>query len=282
MQEVWIGTSGWVYKHWAESFYPKDWPKTQHLEFYAQQFPTVEINATFYRLPSEKMVKGWNRKAPNGFLYAVKGSRYITHMKKLKDVGEGLKNYFQKIKYLEDNLGPVLWQLPPNLKKDLSRLEDFLVQLPGSPYQHAIEFRHTSWVDDETFSLLRKYRAAHVWLSSQKMPLDFTVTANFVYARFHGLENGAAHDYTQKELEPWAEQLIQFSKQRRPAFVYFNNDWNTRAPLNAKLLMEMVGGLAVTPFPAETQTARATAVRSRRIPIKSDFFPTPQQAAQSR
>ncbi|MBA4149147.1 MAG: DUF72 domain-containing protein [Verrucomicrobia bacterium] len=271
MQEVWIGTSGWVYKHWAESFYPRDWPRTQHLEFYFQQFPTVEINATFYRLPTESMVKGWCRKAPDGFLYAAKGSRYITHMKKLREVKEGLKNYFDRIKHLRDKLGPILWQLPPNLKKDLPRLEEFLAQLPKEPYQHAVEFRHESWVDEETFALLRKYRAAHVWLSSQKMPINFTATASFVYARFHGLENGAAHDYTREELEPWAEQLTQFSKQRKPAFVYFNNDCNTRAPLNAKMLMEMVGSLAVAPFPPEPESDRITTVRSHRTPVTPDF-----------
>ena len=247
MQQIWIGTSGWIYKHWAESFYPDDWPKNQHLEFYAQHFPTVEINATFYRLPPENMVKGWNRKAPNGFVYAVKGSRYITHMKKLLDINDAVKVYFDRIKGLGSCLGPVLWQLPPNLKKDVSRLETFLAKLPKG-YEHAVEFRHPSWVDDETFVLLRKYKASHVWLSSQRMPMDLTLTANFVYLRFHGLEHGAAHDYTIKELEPWAEQLVNCAKERKPAFVYFNNDWNTRAPLNAKTLMEMVGGFAVQPF----------------------------------
>ncbi|MFN7139506.1 MAG: DUF72 domain-containing protein, partial [Limisphaerales bacterium] len=176
-----------------------------------------------------------------------------------------------RIQHLRDNLGPILWQLPPNLKKDISRLEEFLAQLPHGVYEHAVEFRHDSWVDDETFALLRKYKVAHTWLSSQKMPLNFTVTANFVYARFHGLENGAAHDYTREELEPWAEQLFNFSKQRKPSFVYFNNDWNTRAPLNAKLLMEMLGPLAVAPFEAEAQPERVSAVRTRRKPMMPDF-----------
>lgn len=269
MQEVWIGTSGWVYKHWAENFYPKDLPKNRHLEFYTRHFPTVEINATFYRLPTETMVNAWSTRAPDGFLYAAKGSRYITHMKQLVDVESSLQHYFDRIGGLADNLGPILWQLPPHLKKDLSRLEQFLQQLPHDLYQHAIEFRHPSWIDDETFSLLRKYRTAHVWLSSQRMPMNFTVTANFVYARLHGLKNGAAHNYTRKELEPWAEQLTSFSSQRKPAFVYFNNDLNTRAPMNARLLMEMIGGLAVEPFSPTDD--RVIQTQPRRNPRTPDF-----------
>src|SRR4051812_29885930 len=130
MQGVWIGTSGWVYKHWADTFYPHDWPKTQQFNFYTTQFPTVEINATFYRLPSETMAEGWRNKAPNGFLFAVKGSRYITHLKKLAEPEEGLKNYFDRIAALRERTGPILWQLPPWLKKDPARLENFLKELP--------------------------------------------------------------------------------------------------------------------------------------------------------
>src|SRR5688572_12229439 len=114
MEKVWIGTSGWIYKGWAKTFYPEDLRKGEELEFYAEQFPTVEINATFYRLPSESMVKGWHRRAPDDFVYAVKGSRYITHMKKLVDVKEGLRRYFDRIKPLKEHTGPILWQLPPN------------------------------------------------------------------------------------------------------------------------------------------------------------------------
>jgi uncharacterized protein YecE (DUF72 family) len=244
---IWIGTSGWVYKHWAESFYPDELKKADEFAFYATQFPTVEINATFYRLPTLKMVKGWRRKAPQGFLFAAKGSRFLTHMKKLRDVGDGLKTYIKRISPLEEHLGPILWQLPPNLHKDLERLENFLKKLPKK-LQHAVEFRDPSWIDEETFSMLRKYNAAHVWLSSQVMPQNFTLTADFIYLRFHGLKNGAAHDYTKSELEPWAEQLVQNARTGKPAFVYFNNDWNTRAPLNAKMLMEMVGKFALQPF----------------------------------
>jgi uncharacterized protein YecE (DUF72 family) len=279
MQAIWIGTSGWIYKHWAESFYPATWPKGEHLEFYAQHFPTVEINATFYRLPPETMVQGWCRKAPAGFLYAAKGSRYITHMKKLMNVDQGLTKYFDRIKHLKEYIGPILWQLPPNLHNDPARLDDFLARLPHDYYQHAVEFRHPSWNNDQVYEVLRNHKAACVWISSQRMPVDFTTTANFVYLRFHGLEHGAAHDYTQKELEPWAEQLCNFASKRKPAFVYFNNDWNTRAPQNAKLLMEMVGPYAVQPFeftePQQQRTKsrgvaqKTTEPRSKRLQKES-------------
>ena len=271
MEKAWIGTSGWIYKHWAESFYPDDWTKTQHLEFYAQHFPTVEINATFYRLPPISMVKGWVKKAPDDFIYAVKGSRYITHIKRLKAASAALKKYFTRIKYLRSRLGPILWQLPPNLQKDIPRLEKFLKILPAD-YQHAVEFRHPSWVDDETFSVLKKYKAAHVWLSSQRMPLDFTVTADFIYARFHGLEHGAAHDYTGEELRPWAEQLNKAAGEGKSSFVYFNNDLNTRAPLNAKMLMKMLGEFAVQPFAPE-QPPSETIPRPRRFHQKMKAEP---------
>jgi uncharacterized protein YecE (DUF72 family) len=255
MEQVWIGTSGWVYKHWSASFYPPTWPKKDEFEFYTAQFPTVEINATFYRLPTESMVRGWYNKAPNQFLFAVKGSRFITHIKRLSETGLALDKYFDRIGPLRDRLGPVLWQLPPNYEKkpeNVDRLERFLEAVPKR-FRHAVEFRHHSWVEDSTFDLLRRHNAAHVWLSSGRMPANTTVTADFVYLRFHGLENGAAHDYTKEELHPWATELIKAAQDKKPCFVYFNNDWNTRAPLNAKALMQMVGDLAVEPFAAERE-----------------------------
>ena len=265
MRCIWIGTSGWIYKHWAATFYPDDLTKGGELEHYAKEFPTVEINATFYRLPPENMVKGWRRKAPEGFIYAVKGSRYITHIKKLKDPEEGLKNYFDRLKPLKEKMGPILWQLGPNFhrtEENIERLDHFLKVLPKK-YQHAVEFRHTSWMTDETFTALRKYNAAHVWLSSLRMPMDVTETADFVYLRFHGLQNGAAHDYTEAELQPWAEALIKACSGGKPAWVYFNNDLNTRAPLNAHMLMRMVGDLAIPAFHHEP-AVEPRIVRSRR------------------
>lgn len=251
---VWIGTSGWVYKQWAGNFYPPGWPKKDEFGYYVRHFPTVEINATFYRLPSLKMVRGWHRKAPAGFIFAVKGSRYLTHIKRLRDTSAGLRKYFRRLTPLGDRTGPILWQLPPNFAKDAEtfrRLERFLAKLPPQ-YRHAVEFRHPSWVDRETFALLRHHRAAHVWLSSLRMPPDRTITADFVYLRFHGLEGGAYHDYTDAELAPWADALARAARRGLPAYVYFNNDLNTRAPLNAAALMARVGRHAVAAKVAAT------------------------------
>ena len=254
MEGVWIGTSGWSYKGWGESFYPKT-SAAQQLPYYATQFPSVEINATFYRLPTTQMVEGWHDKVPEGFLFAVKGSRYLTHSKKLVDVEAGLEKYVERIEPLGKHTGPILWQLPPFLQKDVTRLDAFLRQTPRS-FRHAIEFRHPSWLDDEVFEVLRRYKAACVWISSLRMPTDFTMTGDFVYARFHGLAGGAAHDYTEAELEPWAQQFSQAARDNKPAFAYFNNDVNTRAPLNARTLMRLVGRGAVQPFSRVPETKR--------------------------
>jgi uncharacterized protein YecE (DUF72 family) len=248
MGKVYIGTSGWVYKGWQKEFYPADVPAREQLPFYMTQFPTVEINATFYRLPGLNMVKGWRDKAPAGFVFAVKGSRFITHMKKLVNLGGGLNRFFRRIQPLEKRIGPILWQLPPFMKFDPSRLENFLKRLPAS-YCHAVEFRHPSWYDDEsTFEILRRHGAAHVSLSSLGMPRNLTVTAEFVYLRFHGLQNGPAHDYTRDELKPWAKHVSEQAAAGKNVYVYFNNDLNVRAPNNAKMLMSMVGKAAVKPL----------------------------------
>jgi uncharacterized protein YecE (DUF72 family) len=247
MKHVYIGTSGWSYKGWQKAFYPEEVRVKDHFQFYATQFPTVEINLTFYRLPTPGMVKGWRDKAPEGFVYAVKGSRFITHMKKLKNLDGALDKYLDRIKLLKKHIGVVLWQLPPMLKLDLERLEDFLKLLPKS-YRHAVEFRDVSWMTEEMFALLRKYHVAHASLSSMRMPMDLTVTSDVVYIRFHGLEGGFAHDYTRAELEPWARHIKKQARAGRKVFAYFNNDANVRAPANAKLLMEMVGVEAYEAF----------------------------------
>jgi uncharacterized protein YecE (DUF72 family) len=181
----------------------------------------------------------------------VKGSRFITHILKISGASNGLRKYFSRIKSLEKRTGPVLWQLPPFMKKDPERLEKFLKLLPKN-YCHAVEFRHSSWYEgDEAFELLRKYKVAHVNLSSLKMPMNLTVTADFVYIRFHGLKGGAYHDYTRTELEPWAKFIRQQARAGRNVYAYFNNDLNVRAPDNAKMLMEIVGKAAVKPFAGE-------------------------------
>jgi uncharacterized protein YecE (DUF72 family) len=245
--QVYIGTSGWSYKGWDKTFYPKEVRKAEQFEFYATQFPTVEINNTFYRLPTISAARAWAKKAPPGFVYAVKGSRFITHMKKIANLDGALKKFFDRIRPLQKRTGVLLWQLPPFLKKDQPRLDHFLKLLPRT-YCHAVEFRHASWIDDEIFATLRRHHAAHASVSSLGMPMNLTVTARIVYIRFHGLQLAAAHDYTRAELRPWAAHIREQVGCGRTVFVYFNNDLNVRAPANAKMLMEMVGACAAQPF----------------------------------
>ena len=237
---IYIGTSGWVYKDWASRFYPRDIPKKQHLGFYATRFPTVEINATFYRLPGESVFQDWRESVPPGFIYAIKGSRAITHMKRLKPGAKSSPALLDRCHILGPRLGSILWQLPPSFPKNIERLTHFLQRLPHR-FSHAIEFRHPTWLDKDVSEILKRFRVAKVWISSLAMPMDFEITSNFVYVRFHGLSGGSAHDYTDLELEPWAEHLKRCARQGLTGFVYFNNDVNTRAPRNALQLMEMVG-----------------------------------------
>jgi uncharacterized protein YecE (DUF72 family) len=246
MNGIYIGTSGWVYKEWAGDFYQGLKP-AEHFHHYATQFPTVEINATFYRMPNLPMVYGWKKKAPAGFIFAVKGSRYITHIKRLDNLERSVGNFIRRIRPLQPKLGPLLWQLPPSFKPDFARLERFLKRLPKQN-AHAIEFRHPDWFVAGTFSLLRQYGVANVSMSSMRMPLNFEVTADFVYIRFHGLKDGPRHDYSRAELEPWAKHIQTQANNGKNVFAYFNNDLNVRAPANAKLLMGMCGKKVVQPL----------------------------------
>jgi uncharacterized protein YecE (DUF72 family) len=186
--QIYIGTSGWVYKEWANDFY-RDLKPCEHFRYYATQFPTVEINATFYRLPNLSTVHDWRDKAPENFIFAVKGSRYITHIKRLNNLERSAGNFIRRIQPLKEKLGPMLWQLPPNFKPDLPRLERFLKRLPAK-FSHAIEFRHPDWFADETFALLRKYNAASVSVSSLRMPLDFPSRRILFTSVFTGLRAG--------------------------------------------------------------------------------------------
>jgi uncharacterized protein YecE (DUF72 family) len=235
-----VGTSGWIYKEWAGVFYPEEMPKRGELEHYATQFNTVEINATFYRLPLLSSTRGWHRRTPNSFVFAVKGSRFITHLKRLRVTALSLRKFFERIRPLGRKCGPILWQLPPNFAFESKRLEIFLKKLPATR-RHAVEFRHPSWYETpETFSLLAAYKAAHVAVSSLRMPMNFQVTTDFAYLRFHGLAGGPRHDYSQSELEPWARHAAECLQRRCTVYAYFNNDLNTRAPWNAKMFKELV------------------------------------------
>lgn len=220
-------------------FYPPGLDPGEWLEFYSRHFNTVEINATFYRLPFPGMVESWARRAPKGFLYAVKGNRRITHLKRLRGVEEEVARFFERIEALVPHLGVFLWQLPPRFPADVELLEGFLQGLPPA-FRHAVEFRDPSWLAEEVLVCLRRHRVAQVGVSSLRMPPEMELTADFAYLRFHGLSGGFAHDYTTTELRPWAERAAAVLADGGDVFAYFNNDARCRAPKNAREFRELV------------------------------------------
>lgn len=248
MAQVRVGTSGWQYDDWDGSFYPDQVARKRWFEHYASVFPTVEINYSFYRLPRQSTAEGWHDRAPDRFRYAVKGSRYITHNLKLGDgTAEAIDNVTGRLAPLKAFLGVWLWQLPPNLHRDVGRLERFLSLLPGG--DHAVEFRHRSWFDDAVFDTLADHGAACVWVSDRQMPDVRPVTADFVYLRLHGLaddpDDRYRYDYSRDELAPLADRLADQVASGRDGWVFFNNDHRARAPANARTMIGLLGDAAV-------------------------------------
>lgn len=244
MAQAWVGTSGWQYDDWRGPFYPAGLAKSRWFTYYERVFPTVEVNASFYRLPRLTTTTKWHTRAPAGFRFAAKGSRYVTHNRKLLHPAEGVGNVMERFAPMRGSLAVVLWQLPPNLHKDVPRLDAFLAVLPEWT-RHAVEFRHPSWVNDEVFATLERHRAAHVWVSSNRMPPNRTLTGGLCYLRFHGL-GSAAYDYRAPELAPWVAAVRGAVEAGSEAYVYFNNDVTCKAPPNALLFVEMLGDAAVT------------------------------------
>jgi uncharacterized protein YecE (DUF72 family) len=235
-----IGTSGWHYDHWRGSFYPQALAKSGWLNFYAQNFATVELNNSFYRLPSEKAFAQWHDSVPKNFRFAVKVSRFITHIKRLQNVEEPLDNFLIRARGLEHKLGPLLYQLPPNMPRSDEMLESFLKLLPRG-LSHAFEFRHKSWFDRGVFDLLRHYGAG---LCAFDMP-DFTTpllaTSDFAYIRFHGSSGLYWSCYSDQELESWAQRISEIAREVNSVYIYFNNDAQGFAVSNAHMLAGMLG-----------------------------------------
>lgn len=237
--KVHIGTSGFFYDHWKGRFYPDDLKSRQWLEYYCQIFDTVELNSTFYHLPSEKVVKSWHDRSPEDFTYAVKASRYITHRLKLADTQESLKLFYSRVRQFESKLGPVLFQLPPSLKMDLEKLKDFCRLLKKS-YRHTIEFRHESWHVGDVMDLLREYNISACFVSMPGIESIEEVTSDFIYIRFHGSAELYASRYTKRQLSAWARLLDEYRRQNLDIYAYFNNDYNAYAVENALALKEML------------------------------------------
>ncbi len=235
-----VGTSGWTYDEWTGPFYPPGVTGAERLAYYAGRFDTVEVNSTFYRIPFQGMIRGWNKRLPKGFHLVVKGSRRVTHLKKLADCAEPLQAFLDRVLELK-RLKVILWQLPPSLREDIPRLEAFLASLP-SGVRHALEFRHQSWWEGKAVEVLRRFEAAFVAVSHPRLPGEVIPTADFLYLRFHG--EGPRlydYDYSRKELEEWAGR-VEPHLRGRTLYAFFNNDVKCRAPRNALLFREILTG----------------------------------------
>ncbi len=236
--EIRIGTSGWLYFHWQGRFYPQDLPKTKWFEYFSEVFDTVELNNTFYHLPKPQTVKKWHKNSPEDFLFAVKGSRFITHIKRLKDVEEPLKTFYKTVKLLKEKLGPILFQLPPSMKQNIKLLETFLKLLPENPAT-VFEFRNDSWFNDKTYKLLEKYNAAFCIHDLSGCQSPKIQTCDTIYIRFHGTTGRYSGNYSDKQIAEWAKWIRE--QKAKNVFVYFNNDYNAYAVNNAKTLLEKIG-----------------------------------------
>lgn len=234
-----IGTSGFVYKHWRGKFYPPDLPQSKWLGFYAQCFATVELNNTFYRLPSEASFRRWRETPPPRFLYAVKASRFITHIKRLHNVEEPLETFLSRACLLEEKLGPLLYQLPPSIHRDDTRLEAFLKLLPQE-LSHVFEFRHESWCDEGVFDLLQRYNVGFCIYDMPGFTTPVVATTDFAYIRFHGSTWMYGSCYSDEELATWAERIANLGKGLRTVYIYFNNDAEGFATRNALTLREQL------------------------------------------
>ncbi len=237
--QVRVGTSGWYYDHWSKRFYPEEVSKKGWFEYYAARFDTVELNNTYYHLPKEKSVERWHDLAPENFLYTVKANRFITHVKKLKDAFESLRNFLDAIEPLKELLGPILYQLPPSLHKDLPRLQDFIAILPPKILP-VFEFRHNTWFDDDVFDLLDTSGAAFCIHDLGNCDVPRVITANVIYLRFHDPPGQYRHNYPASILEEWASWVKENRGGAPRLFAYFNNDYNAYAVENAAKLRELL------------------------------------------
>ncbi|MFP4497825.1 MAG: DUF72 domain-containing protein [Vulcanimicrobiota bacterium] len=235
-----IGTSGWHYDHWIGKFYPDNMKKKNELEFFSEYFDTVEINNSFYQVPSDKTLNNWQKTVPDDFLFAFKANRYTTHMKKLKDPGKSIPTLIHSLKQLAGNLGPILFQLPPNFGFNGERLNNFLKELPEK-YNYAFEFRDPDWFRDETYQLLSEYNSAFCIYDMPGMETPREITANWVYIRMHGPEKKYEDRYTNHQLSGWAGALNTWKDQGKDIYCYFNNDKAGYAVENARALKEMLG-----------------------------------------
>jgi uncharacterized protein YecE (DUF72 family) len=244
MKPVRVGCSGWMYDDWRGGLYPEREPKRRWLARYAERFDTVEVNSTFYRLARRETVAGWVRQTPPHFVFAVKASRYLTHVRRLRDPGDGIKRFYEPLEPLLEagRLGPVLWQLPESFRRDDERLRGWLEALP--PGEHTIEFRHESWFAPAVLAALRERGVALTIADHPRRPFQsLEATAPWRYVRFHYGRRGRDGNYSASEIEAWAQRIARW-RRRESVYAYFNNDWRGYAPANARLLLRRLGQYA--------------------------------------
>jgi uncharacterized protein YecE (DUF72 family) len=238
-----VGCSGWNYASWKDEFYGGR-PARLWLEHYARHFDTVEVNSTFYRLPRRDAVANWARVAPPGFTFTIKASRYLTHVKRLLELGPGLDRFHERIEPLlaSPKMGPVLWQLPPTFRRDDERLAKALARLDRTRERHCFEFRHPSWFCDEVYALLRGHGAALVIGDRPEVHAfqAHVFTAPWTFVRFHYGSRGRRGNYSERELREWAARFREWSAELE-IFAYFNNDWEVFAVRNALRLKVLLG-----------------------------------------
>jgi uncharacterized protein YecE (DUF72 family) len=243
MHPVWIGTSGWHYKHWRGPFYPQEHASSRMLDFYLQHFDTVEINNSFYRLPDPETFRSWRESTPHDFVFAVKASRFLTHNKKLKDPENTLENFLPRAEALGSKLGPILFQLPPKWKVNAERLAAFLAVLPRV-HRYTFEFREPSWNTAEVLSILRQYNAAYCIYELAGFQTPLEITADFAYVRLHGPGGKYQGSYSEEKLREWAERIGRWRRELRAVYVYFDNDQAGYAAQNALRLKSMIDARA--------------------------------------
>ena len=248
MAKLYIGTSGWVYPHWKGIFYPKGLSAKNRLRYFSQQFKTVEVNYSFYHLPRSKTYQNWYKQTPKDFLFSVKASRFITHIKRLKNVSDSWEKFFNNALYLKEKLGLVLFQFPSSFRatdENITRLEGFLnvitadfKELSHTSPRYSFEFRDRSWITNRIYTLFRKYNIAWVIADSPFYPKSEVVTADFVYLRMHGSKIMFSSSYTKEELIILAEKIKEWLKNGLDVYCYFNNDAMGYAVENAKELIK--------------------------------------------
>jgi uncharacterized protein YecE (DUF72 family) len=243
VSKIHVGCSGWVYKHWRGVFYPDGLPQNRWFERYAQEFDTVEINASFYRVPVQSTFEGWREKAPPGFRYAVKVNRFITHMKKLLGCEVEVERFIDLASMLGDTLGPLLYQLPPSLHKNVERLDAFLARLPKH-LEQVVEFRHRSWYDEEVLRVLDRHGAGFVAHDLKGLVSPRWASGRTAYVRFHGAAGKYWGRYSDETLLEWTDWLVEQARSGKSCWCYFNNDIHGHAIEDARTLKSMIGQIA--------------------------------------